>query len=220
VIRSFAVVTTLALAACGSNSSDAPAPVPAQPVAQSAIAFYGDSTIYGYTWNGSAYVQADPTAPQTAGALLGATVDNRGIGGSDTACWLNASQGAPVTWAQEMSQQPAHIVVLQWGINDALRAIPVAQFTANLAAMITQAQNAGHLVVLETANPIAQTDLAPYAAAVIALASTWNVHVIDEFGLLAANPGWPAMLSDGKHPTQAGYDLKGHIEAAALVGVK
>lgn len=200
----------------------APPPIviaPAQPVQPASIAFYGDSTIYGYTWSKVAggYVQADPTAPHVAGAILGVEVNNRGIAGSDTNSWLTASEGAPVTWAQEMSDQKAPTVVLQWGINDIYRGVTVDQFTANLSAMIVQAQNAGKVVYIETANPTNSTPaMAQYVAAETAMAATYNVKVIDEFDQLSANPKWPSMLSDGTHPTPAGYKLKGQIEAAAL----
>ena len=50
------------------------------------------------------------------------------------------------------------------------------------------------------------------------MAATYGVKVIDEYHQLAALPNWESLLcADHIHPSQAGYDIKGQIEAQGLL---
>ena len=95
------------------------------------IAVYGDSTIFGWTYNGTGYVQSPQNTPTTLQNLLqqkyGGTVvvENRGVNGSTCPEWLWGTAPVTKSWVNEMAASDAQIVVMNVGINDAF--LPASQ---------------------------------------------------------------------------------------------
>lgn len=201
-------LTAILLTACGGGGSSAPAPEPVQP-AQSApsiqVAAYGDST---------QEAQGQPHAASRPGAY----VYNRGVGGTNTHHLLTGTDGVNYAWATQMPRETAKVVVINHGIND--RGYPLETYKANLRELVTVAQNAGKIVMLEMPNPAGETmtplmdrisfDVPAFEArrqAMRDLSVSMGVYLCDQ-------PRVP--LEDGIHPTVEGYRVKADRLAACL----
>jgi len=198
------------LSACGGGgSSVAPTesnmPIPDQYL----ISAYGDST------------QAAQGQPHAASAP-GAKVYNRGVSGTNTAQLLAGTDGVNYPWPEMMRAEPTKIIVINHGIND--RGYPLEVYKANLREMVTVAQKAGKIVILEEPNPAGETetplmaaikfDVAAFEerrAAMKALATHKGVY-------FCAQPRVP--LEDGIHPTKPeGYAMKRDVLRKCIADV-
>lgn len=209
---------TFLLTGCGGASSES------QPLSPIRIAMYGDSTTAGWSWNGTSYVILTENEPAVVQSLLQAkcpsvTVVNKGVVGASLDNLLAGTGGYTQPWTQEMAASPANIVVLNFGINDSHETgMTVQAFDAQVRETISIGQAAGKLMVIETSNPITQNSDALFPQLVAderLVAQQLHVAIIDQFAYLS-QLDWGAYLSDGVHPTAAGYALKANYTASIL----
>jgi hypothetical protein len=185
------------------------------------IAMYGDSTVFGNTFNGTTHVQSPDNVPATVQTLLqnkyglSVLVENHGVPGTTCPQWLSGTGPITQSWKNEIAQTDAQIVSMDVGINDAYQAASQeseADFSACYRQLSQMATAAGKLFVFETANQIT-TDHAALLG--LRMQDETNVQLsfpqsplIDEFAYTAGLSSWPTMLSDQIHPTGQGYILE------------
>lgn len=161
------------------------------------ITVLGDSLTAGYG------LPLDAAFPaQLARALRAAGFDcevlNAGVSGDTSAGGL-----ARLDWV--LAEEPTHLIV-ELGANDALRALPVDQLEANLAAIVGRAQARGMRVML--AGMLAPPNLGPeyaeaFAAVYRRLAARYGVPLYPFF--LDGVVQRPELVQpDGLHPTAEG----------------
>jgi acyl-CoA thioesterase-1 len=171
--------------------------LPATASAACRITVLGDSLTAGYGLPLEAAFPAQlERALQERGYACG--VANAGVSGDTSAGGL-----ARLDWV--LAEEPTHLI-LELGANDALRALPVDQLEANLAAIVERAQARGIRVML--AGMLAPPNLGPgYADAFRAVYE----RLADRYGV----PLYPFFLDgvvqrpeflqrDGLHPTAEG----------------
>lgn len=119
------------------------------------------------------------------------------------------SSGGRSRLPQLLQQHTPQVLLLELGANDGLRALPVAQLRANLAAMIEQARAADAAVVLlgiqipDNYGPIYQQRFAAvYAQLAEQYALPWLPFFLD--GVATREE---LMQDDGLHPTAAAQPL-------------
>jgi acyl-CoA thioesterase-1 len=208
----------LVLGGCGAESTpQAPArshlQAQARPPAQAAAArderpliiAFGDSLTAGYG------IQAGQSYPDFLQAEidrrgLAFRVINEGVSGDTTATGLTRLEGVA-------AQLPA-VVIVEFGGNDGLRALPVDQMKRNLATMVSRLQEAGAQVVLAGVKlPL------NYGPEYRQAFEDVYTNLSREFGvplipfLLDSLIGVPGMMQpDGIHPT-----VEGNVRVAATV---
>ena len=220
-----------------------PAPVP-KP---NGIVMFGDSTtalrpgaiqkVYS--------VRVDEALQSVASSL---TVHNAGIGG-------NTTRDARKRLAKDVLQYQPKVIVMQFGINDAAidvwknppataSRVPMAEYEANLRAMINEARQHKAKVILMTTNPVRWTGrlkdmygkppyrpeaedgfdvpiLSGYNEALRKLAQELDVPLVD---VRAAYPDFAArhkltideLLLDGMHPNDLGHQLVSELLVPAI----
>jgi len=194
-----ALLFAVVLSACGGGGSSAPAPEAQPPGTPEpyVISAYGDST---------QEAQGQPHAASRPGAK----VYNRGVSGSNTTMMLAGTDGRNYPWPEQMARETARVVAMNPGINDG--ALTVEQYKANLRELVTVAQKAGKIVILEEPNPVSETmtplmqqinfDIAAFEERRSAMK-----HLAAHMGVyFCAQPRVP--LEDGIHPTVDGYAVK------------
>lgn len=224
----------MACSGCGGSGGSSPLPVAQQTGVPKTVLVetYGDSTAAGCTpmqgapaiqpCHTAGYAVSSPSPAQMLQSLLqtkyGSTVAvvDHGVAGNTIPAALTGD-GVNLPWSQQMAQSKAQVVTFNFGINDSHAAAneSVAAFQQNISQLIQIAKATGKTVVVITPNPTidpANQSLAQYAASSVAAAKLWNVNVIDEFGALSSQPTWDSLLSDGVHPTVAGYEIKAQID--------
>ncbi len=163
------------------------------------IAVLGDSLVAGY---GIPLETAFPARLEAALRARGypCRVINAGVSGDTSAGGL-----ARLSWV--LAERPTHLL-LELGANDGLRALPVTQLERNLAAIITQAREAGVAVFLVGmyAPPNWGSDYTTAFAAVYRrLAARFRVPLYPFF--LEGVMGRPELLlRDGLHPNPRGVE--------------
>ena len=172
---------------------------PARPV----VWAFGDSLVAGY---GLPPNQGFPTQLQTAlrRAGVAAIVRNGGVAG-DT-----AAQGqARLAWGLRGLGTPPDLVIVEFGANDMLRGLPVAQARAKLDAMLTELQRR-HIPVLLAGMRAAPNMGADYARAFDAmypaLARAHRVRLYP-FYLDGVVTNRALIQADGLHPNAAGVAI-------------
>lgn len=192
-------LTAVILSACGGGGSSAPAPEAQAPGTPEpyVIAAYGDST------------QAAQGHPHAA-SRPGAKIYNRGVGGNNTKKMLAGTDGVNGPWAEQIPRETVRIIVLNPGIND--YGLTVEQYKANLRELVTVAQKAGKIVILEEPNPAGETETPLMAALKFDVAAfeerrSAMKHLAAHMGVyFCAQPR--VSLEDGIHPDKPGYKLK------------
>lgn len=204
----FFLAALASLAACSK-----PAPV--------VIAAFGDSTMWGFSSTPTAGRVAI-TEPQALAANLHgrAVVRNFGFNMS-TANQLDEG-GYMVTGTMDSllaQNRDARIVIINYGINDAhVDTLPA--YVRAMQSLITKAQAAGKVVVLEEPNPSCMPDrekLPQYVAALDALAVENKLPLIPMYQVISALPNWKQDIPDCLHPTQKMYLFKAAL-AAKVIG--
>lgn len=212
----------------------APAPTPRPTLASTAqiIEYYGDSTIWGcdpIDSNCSTRVPLSSRAPEVFRTAIQSsaahTVRNEGLNG-DTACAMvqglgrggeGEGQWSGRTWAQQMAQSNATVVIINHGINEAIRSLSVSDYRNCLRSLAVTAQSANNkYVIFETPNPIDSGDLSPYLSAMRSVAAEINAPVIDQHTYLTNLIGGGNLRSfipDGTHPSASTYERKGTYSA-------
>jgi hypothetical protein len=196
------------------------------------IGMYGDSTMQGWTKETGSPTITPYNAPadlQSMATALGYSVSvaNLGVFGTTTNDLINGTNGVARTWAAEMAQSKANVVVFNDGINDAMLieagTMTMAQFKSNLTYIIQTAQAAGKVVWLETPNPRTDTqnnEANVYGVYLNEVQYAYNnsgVLVIDCYGpIIQTLPNWAAHLPDDIHPDDTMYAFKAVQELKAL----
>jgi len=195
---------------------------PASNVTQT-IDYYGDSTIWGYA-SGNGYQVATP-APLAFSQALPASpkyvVRNEGVSSTDSCQLLNGTDGKHPAWDQQMTNTPASIVIISYGINDEWR-YDVNTFKGCLQSLAQKAKAKGKKVIFETTNPTRDSGpngLDVYVNAMKAVAVQENVPVIDQYKYLTdylQGRSVTTICPDGLHPTDAVYIMKGKYAASVF----
>lgn len=188
----------LLLAACGGGGSPVEtAPPGSLPTLEAVVSAYGDST---------QEAQGQPHAASRPGL----SVANEGVGGTNTTMLLNGTDGRHPPWPQEMARIKSLGVAVNHGFND--QGLTLEQYKANLRELVTVAQKAGKIVILEEPNPAGETET-PLMAAIKFDVPAFEArraamkHVATHMGVyFCAQPRVP--LADGIHPTAEGYAIK------------
>ena len=222
-------------------------PPPAEIPKPNGIVMFGDSTtamrpgavqkVYSVRVN---------DALQSIGSSL--TVHNAGIGG-------NTTRDARKRFERDVLQHKPKVIVMQFGINDAAvdvwkkpaateSRVPLAEYEANLRAMIGEARKQKVRVILMTTNPLRWTSkmkemygkppyrpesedgfdapiLAGYNEALRRLAKELDVPLVD---VRATYPEFAArhkvtidqLLLDGMHPNDLGHQLTSELLVPAI----
>lgn len=186
------------LTACGGGGSPVEtAPPGSLPSLEATVSAYGDST---------QEAQGQPHAASRPGL----SVSNEGVGGTNTTMLLNGTDGRHAPWPQEMARIKSLAVVINHGIND--QGLTLDQYKANLRELVTVAQAAGKIVMLEVPNPAGevQTPLMQQINFDVPAFEARRQGMRDvavHMGVyLCEQPRVP--LADGIHPTAEGYRLK------------
>ncbi|MBP8805135.1 MAG: SGNH/GDSL hydrolase family protein [Kofleriaceae bacterium] len=203
--------------------------------AQINVGYFGDSTTYGEMSVGYPVHTLDPCQPvgasypktrfytatgftlaQRLGQLLsGMNVIDQGVPGRRAADMVSIFGG-------QLDAGNYDMVILNYGINDA-RAPgqrSVAEYVADMKALVDQAVARGIYVVIEKPTPIrecvANQRLEEYRAALNAFSSYENVRLVDQGLWQLETFWWRNLLSDILHPNAAGYERKAQTLAAAI----
>ncbi len=186
-----------------SNTTSSSVTAPLHPLHAHRIVCVGDSITEGF---------ADPDNwPYHLKARLGGEweVVDQGVGGAFTADMLDRIDAA-------LALNP-HFVIVAGGMNDLTNGEPLETIQVNIAAMCTRVETYGAVPVLCTVTPTSER-LAQHDALnawITEYARLNGYDVIDFYAVInnKSNPGYsdPALvLSDGKHPTPAGYAAMGN----------
>ena len=171
---------------------------PAPPAVR--IQLFGDSTQFGLDGRTGRAVPQPPMAllQDAMDARFGAgtvVVTERAVSGTTSGQLLDGTDGRNRPWPQEVD---ADIVVVNHALNDSNHHVPLDVYARQLRQL--------HATVYETPNAITVPwPAAPYAAAMREVAASLHAPVADVDAWMHAQPGWPALLADGLHPTQDGY---------------
>ncbi|HDV8348844.1 TPA: SGNH/GDSL hydrolase family protein [Burkholderia vietnamiensis] len=240
-----------ALSACG-GGGDGSSPSAAQPQPASSapttadtpstpksvlIEAYGDSTTLGWeSLNGVGFVTTanEPAILQSKlQAQFGSTiaVDNLGIGGMEASQILNGTGKAQRPWAEQMANSKAQIIMLNFGLNDALFSdIPaqgvqsesVEDFGSIMTQLVRTARAAGKTVVIDTPNPTCDTwanALPPYVQKLRDVATAEHVPLVDHYAAITQMSNWQSYLTDCLHPGDALYSIKADLEFSVMAPI-
>ena len=166
------------------------------------VQLFGDSTQVGYDGR-SLRPLADGPARLLQAAMdrrFGARsvrVELRGVGGTASGDLLAGTDGLNRPWPRSAT---ADITVLNHGLNDMQRRVPIEAYQRNLAAM--------RVTLYETPNPVAPRmpwASTAYAEAMRRVAGGAPLADVDAF--VRSLPEWSSYLPDGVHPSEALYRL-------------
>ncbi|KVR27844.1 hypothetical protein WK15_11835 [Burkholderia ubonensis] len=131
-----------------------------------------------------------------------------------------------------MMKSKAQIITLNFGLNDAYYAktpkkdvqLETPESYASIMTQLVQdARAAGKQVVLfepnPTCEPIRESAMQDYVAALRRVARDQNVPLVAEFDVIMQMQGWQSMLSDCLHPSDALYDIKANLELPAISAI-
>lgn len=140
------------------------------------------------------------------------SVFTRAADGSSTDDLLRGLDGVNGVWPDNIA---ADIVVINHGVTDAKKGVPVEQYRQNLATL-RQRLPKGKVVVWQTPinidksnpytnfAPVGTNDLSAYAAAMTAVANDFGDYIADVYNNLELRNH---LSIDGVHPTQEGYRI-------------
>ena len=235
-MKKLLILLFLTLSGCGGSTPSAPSASVITGRQAVLIAEYGDSIAWGQTLVNGVYTQSVPTEEQVSTETINDPlifITDHGDGGATAADWLNGDTVGdiqfqiPVNWATTMSNEPADVVIVEFGWNDdAVKHFTVDQFMTNIDSLVQGIKAAGKIPIIETTSPASRSDLIGaetnvienYVAAELSYGQTHIVCVIDQYNYLKTTYGasWAQYLSDGIHPTMAGYNIKGKYQASVL----
>jgi lysophospholipase L1-like esterase len=234
-----ALLISITLAACGGGGGGGPSTAattttttttpsgngPRLASVSQVIEYYGDSTIWGWA-TGSNGAQVAKPAPLAFDEAFPASpaqdVRNEGVSGT-TACQLLNGDGKHSPWDIQMTNSPATVVIVSYGINDAKpgSGVSVAAYKSCLLSLAQIAKSKGKRFILETSNPVSGfSGLENYVAAMREAAAQESVSLIDQFQYLTdyLNGRNPAEITpDGLHPTDEVYVMKGRYAESVFV---
>jgi acyl-CoA thioesterase-1 len=228
---SYAIIRSLvgiALVVCGASINTANGAsndsAPASDAATRIIVIdaQGDSTMWGFqtanhfskSWQTSANPPALLQSALQARFGLNVIVRNNGVPGATIVDREKGINAYKETYAQSVAESPAHIVIVNFALNDADRHVaePPEMFRAYMTQFIKESQAAGRIVVLEEPNPVSHAVSLPavplYVDVVDDLAKEFGLPLIRQYADIRDMPNWHALLIDGVHPTDALYGIK------------
>ncbi len=179
---------------------------------------YGNEYPNGATTPVRSASPAPEVAAQTLQSTyqLAATVENNGSPGTTVAQNLAGHVLAPL--ATRLATDSSRIVIENFAINDCT-VETVQQFHDDLTQWVNVVRSMGKIPVLEEPNPVTRAGfdaLPSFVAMVNQVATEQDVTVIQQYAYIQSLPEWQAMLTDGVHPNDALYAIKGHREAQAI----
>ncbi len=190
-------------AGCGGGS---PAEPPAAP-APRVIEFYGDSLTFGSIEGPAGTLTRLAVPPvRRAQELLGtsALCVDLSLPGATVADALAGVAMMPFgRFADHVATTQASVLVIRYGGADALRAVPLADFERDLAAMVALAQAAGKRVLLVGVIATATGETDDFDLAVERTADAHGTGFVD---VRAVPYTLPDDLADAVHPAQAWSD--------------
>jgi lysophospholipase L1-like esterase len=192
------------LAGCGrTGERPAPGPMAWVPHPVTVIQMFGDSTTQG---SGAPRDQSEPAWLQTM-VPADVLVVNEGVSATTATELLEGRDGVHPRFERVMAKSPAHIVTIQFGLNDAVRSTP-EQFESSLSRLVEIVAEAGKIPVLQEPNASCLTNrarLPEYVAIVRKVAEQRAVPLVKQY---EAYPQWRAHLKDCLHPDGAYYKIK------------
>ncbi|WP_176077509.1 SGNH/GDSL hydrolase family protein [Burkholderia dolosa] len=226
-------VLLVACSACGGGGGDgSSAAAPAGPTTTTqnkavTIDAEGDSLIWGYAGTAAdgSYIQSQNAPPAILQALLqsstGAqvTVQNNAVVGARISQSIAGSFPYTEPFQNRISRNSAaQIVLADYAINDSYKG-SLTQYMSDLTWWIDAVRAAGKIPVLEEPNPVCSTtypDVGQFRSAMVSVAQSKNVPVIQQWDYILSLPNWQSMLRDCVHPTDELYKIKAQREADAL----
>lgn len=128
----------------GSGSLAPPVPI---PVHTTLVELYGESTFVGYL------IQPNESISERMKvALPDIDISNQALNSTTAADQLDGTDGVHPPWNIQMAQSKADIVIINRGINDANRNIPIDSFESTMGALVSATLTAGKKVILQTPN--------------------------------------------------------------------
>ncbi|MEI7296585.1 SGNH/GDSL hydrolase family protein [Paraburkholderia tropica] len=230
IIASVLGMFVVACSGCGGGGSGTSSPVVAQQAALKPVIIdaEGDSLIWGYdgTASNGQYIQSPDNPPAIMQAALQdqlggqITVQNNAIPGARVSQSIAGSSPYTVPFQTRIAQdQSAQIVLADYAINDSYDG-SLTQYVSDLTWWVGAVRAAGKIPVLEEPNPVCSAtypNVAQFRAAMVSVAQSQNVPLIQQWDYILSLPNWQSMLqSDCVHPTDALYKLKAQREAVAL----
>jgi len=208
--RALAVVSLLALAACGQDVAPSAEPADPAPIAEElpvigperTILAFGDSLFAGYN------VAADQGYPEKLEPALRAQGINARLVDAGVSGDTSAAGRQRLAFVLDNMASPPDLVLLELGGNDLLRQLPPAETRANLAAMLTELQRRNLPVLLlgMRAPPNLGAEFqAEFDAIYPDLAAEFDVPLVPFF--LEAVYDQPRLIqADRVHPTAEGIE--------------
>lgn len=200
----------------------------ASALAGVSIEQYGDSTTAGLSF----YDGKVQPAKKSSVDVIYVSINNRfgpavsiaNFGKSGTcAVQLLTGNGDLPAWSERVKQSNANIVTFSYGLNDqnSCHRTP-QQFADDLRQLVDLTVSAGKLAILVEPTPSTTPDrqsLADYVGAMNLVAEEWKIPIIQHYKIWTSLPDWKSLLSDGVHPTEQGYQIKGLTEYQALAPI-
>ena len=187
------------------------------------IVCFGDSVtgVYYHTGGRRAYADMLELALERLYPNASVTVVNAGISG-------HATDNALARMDADVLAHKPDLVTVMFGLNDMTR-VPLDDYRANLATIITRARETGAEVILCTPNAVFETERRPsaklvdYVEAIRAVGVEQNVPVVDCYQaydqIRARDPlAFALLMSDEIHPNMDGHKLIAELLARAVSG--
>jgi hypothetical protein len=124
-------------------------------------------------------------------------INNRAVGNTSSGDLLNGTDGINSIWPDNIK---ANLVVINHGLHDAKANVDIQIYKNNLIAL-RQALTSGQILIWQTPTPTLTVNTAPYANAMVEVASQFNDLVADTRKIKE----WTNELPDGEYPRQIGY---------------
>lgn len=192
------------------NTPSPPAPT-CTPVALVKIQLFGDSTMWGYLAGGGGIrsnIYPEMVLQRLMDNEFGAgkvKITTHAVSGTMASQLVAGTDGYNAAWPKAVD---AHIVVLNYGINELRHNVPTDTYRANLGILASAPAPAK--VVFQTPFPVYGngTPSQAYASAMRAVAKERKVTLIDAMAYALSLPSWPTQYAtDGFHATAAGYEI-------------
>lgn len=194
---------------------------------------YGDSTMEGLSKIDGVYGMVPNNQPMQLQMRLQAQfgtqvrVWNQGVSGSNLRQLLDGSGGRyRKPFAERMQESAAHIVLANFGINDA-EASTLDQYKANIDTFVKLARAHGKIPVLEEPNPVCDPSPAPkniprieqQVAFLNDYAAENHVPLVKQYAFIKSLPDWRNRLVDCIHPTADLYEIEAERIAMTIAPI-
>lgn len=163
------------------------------------------------------------------------SVDNQGVGGTESSQLFNGTDGVHRPFEQEMASSQADIVVINFALNDYYyNARPTAGYISEgvndywfyMASLCQIARNHGKICVYQEPNPTKgvgrpvteAVNIYSFVYVLRQVAQQMNAPLVLQFDTYQQLPFWDSawLSEDNTHPTDAGYAFKAMNTSAVL----